>query len=306
MTFDDQASAEPIARLSQVSLCYGEVMAIKQLNLDIHRGQVVALLGPNGAGKTSLVNLLLGLQSPSMGKAQLLGQTPGELSCRQRIGVMMQQAELADMLTVDELLQQFAGYYPAPLPHGHLLKLAGLEALSDRRYGKLSGGEKRRVQFAIAMAGNPEVLFLDEPTTGLDIEARRQLWNSIRAFAGAGRSVLLTTHYLEEADELADRIVVMRSGECVADGAPSMIKQQINLRQVRCRSNADLMHLSTHPGVREFHHQQQRLQVLTTQAESLVAALLQTDPALTELEVHGAGLEQAFIALTSDQPREAA
>ena len=214
-------SNESLATLSGVTHRYGDVVALDRLSLEIRPGEVLAVLGPNGAGKTTAIGLLLGTLHVQEGAVRVFGSDPGARAVRLRRGAMLQVSGVADTLTVTEHLELFGSYYPTPLPVSRLLAMAGLEALGARRYGRLSGGQKQRVMFALALAGDPELVFLDEPTTGLDVEARRSLWNEIRGLRAAGRTAVLTTHYLEEADALADRIVVVHRGRIVAEGTPA-------------------------------------------------------------------------------------
>src|SRR5690606_28520172 len=204
--------ATPLATLERAGKRYGAVQALDGVDLAIHAGEVLALLGPNGAGKTSAISLLCGLRAPSAGRALLFDQDPRAPAARRRLGVMLQATDLPDALTVAELLRQFAGYYPAPRDVEEILDLCGLTALADRRYGKLSGGQKRCAQFALAICGRPSLLVVDEPTTGLDVEARAMLWRVLRQLVAEGAGLLLTTHYLEEADALADRVVMLAGG----------------------------------------------------------------------------------------------
>ncbi len=296
-----------LAEVSGVKHAFERLAVLNDISLSLKAGQVLAILGPNGAGKTTLVNLMLGVYKPDAGHIQLFGQTPGVLAVRQRIGVMLQQAELADTLKVYELIRQFSAYYQSPLSTPRLLEMAGLEGKAKTRYGKLSGGEKRRVQFAIALAGEPDLLFLDEPTTGLDVQARRSLWRNIRAYAQRGAGVILTTHYLEEADALADQIVVLNQGRMVAAGTPAQIKQRVSLKQVHCRTGLPVAELESHPLIEKLQIETQpnadqdkliQCTLLTQNAEALLRDLLQRDQALTDLQVTGAGLEEAFLALT--------
>ncbi len=205
-----------VASLTAVTHRYGTVEALSGVTFDLAPGQVTALLGPNGAGKTTVVRLLTGLSRPTTGQALLFGGDPQSASARRRLGVMLQIARVPETLTVREHITLFSSYYPAPLPLADILRLTGLESVADRRYGKLSGGQQQRTLFALAICGNPGLLFLDEPTVGMDVESRRQFWDTIRTLAAAGRSILLTTHYLEEADALATRIVVLnrRTRDC--------------------------------------------------------------------------------------------
>jgi len=194
-----------VARLSGVSKSYGEVRALNNLDLTIHGGELLALLGPNGAGKTTAVKLLLGLMRPGAGSVRIFDGDPAEAHVRARTGAMLQVARVPETLRVREHLALFRSYYPHPLPQEEVLAMTGLSGIADRLFGELSGGQRQRVLFALAMCGDPDVLFLDEPTVGLDVESRRQLWEQIRVLVDKGKTVLLTTHYLEEADALAER-----------------------------------------------------------------------------------------------------
>jgi ABC-2 type transport system ATP-binding protein len=213
-----------VASLKGVTKNYGLHCALSSLDLSMEGGKVLALLGPNGAGKTTAVKLMLGLLKPSNGEVMVLGGDPRNTDVRERMGAMLQAASVPETLRVSEHIDLFSSYYPKPLKMDDVLERAGLGKLRKRFYSDLSGGEQRRLMFALAICGDPDLLFLDEPTTGLDISARRGMWAQIRALKAAGKTVLLTTHYLEEADQLADRIVVLKSGKIAADGTPEEIK----------------------------------------------------------------------------------
>lgn len=213
-----------VAELRGVTKHYGDVQALRGIDLEIGRGEILALLGPNGAGKTTAVRILLGLLKPSSGRATIFGHSPESMDAKLRRGALLQVAKVPETLKVREHIELFASYYRNPLPVAETIEAAGLKGVENRLFGDLSGGQKQRVLFAIAICGNPDLLFLDEPTVGLDVESRRGLWERIRAFRARGGSVLLTTHYLDEADALADRVAVINQGRIVAEGAPSEIK----------------------------------------------------------------------------------
>ncbi len=280
----------PVAELRGITKRYAEVTALDGVDLALRPGQVTALLGPNGAGKTTAVKLLLGLLRADSGTARLFGGDPTSASARTRVGAMMQISGVPHSLRVGEHIDLFSSYYPSPLPAAEILAQAGLEKLRDRPYGKLSGGEQQRLLFALAICGDPALLFLDEPTVGLDVESRRAFWEKVRRLVGAGRTVLLTTHYLEEADALADRVVVLSEGCIVADGTPAQIKAQAAAQRVRCVSTLDPEVVATWPQVRTVRHDQACLEILTSQPEAVVRRLLSRDPDLSGLEVTGAGL----------------
>ena len=289
-----------LATMSAVTHRYGDVVALDGLDLEIRPGEVLAVLGPNGAGKTTAMGLLLGSLPVQQGAVCVFGRDPGARPVRMRRGAMLQVSGLPDTLTVAENLELFSSYYPAPLPVSRLLAMAGLEELAARRYGRLSGGQKQRVMFALALAGDPELVFLDEPTTGLDVEARRSLWNEIQGLKKAGRTAVLTTHYLEEADALADRIAVIHQGRVVAEGTPSEIKSRTADRRIRCITGVGRDDAAALPGVVRAEVSGQHLEILTARPEDVLRTLLALDPDLRDLHVTGAGLEDAFLTLVRD------
>jgi len=293
-------SSAPSARLLAVRKSYGAVNALDGVDLDVRPGELLALLGPNGAGKSTAVGLMLGLTEPDAGEVHLFGQSPHSLDARRRVGVMLQSAGMPDTLTIRELLAQTRAYYPHPLDADACAKTAGIADLLKRRYGKLSEGQKRRVQFALAIAGRPRLLFLDEPTVGLDMESRQALWSTVRALVADGCSVLLTTHYLEEAEALADRVAVLARGRIVAEGSVRQIRARVAQRRIRCVSALTLERIGTWSGVRSICRDGERIEIVTDAAESVVRQLLREDDALTELEVQRAGLAEAFMEITQE------
>ncbi|KQO00309.1 MULTISPECIES: ABC transporter ATP-binding protein [Stenotrophomonas] len=296
------ANDEVLASLRGVHKRYGALQALAGVDLDLHAGQVLALLGPNGAGKTTTIGLLLGLLRADAGQVRLFGQDPQQVAARRGIGVMLQDAALPPTLKVGELLRLTASYYPAPRPLAESAALAGIEDLLERPYGRLSGGQQRRVQFAIALCGRPRLLFLDEPTVGLDLPARQRLWATVRMLAGEGAAVVLTTHYLEEAGHLADRVCVLLRGRIVSDGSVDALRARVETRRIRCICALDADAVAAWPGVRQVQRDGARLDIASDQAEAVVRRLLDTDPALSGLEVLAAGLDEAFCDLTRDEP----
>ncbi|HEX5305768.1 MAG TPA: ABC transporter ATP-binding protein [Dyella sp.] len=293
----------PVATLSGVTRRYGSLVALDRLDLAVHPGELLALLGPNGAGKSTSVAVLLGLVRPQAGLATLFGDDPQRVEARRRIGVMLQSAVLPATLTVAELLRLTASYYPAPRPLAESAALAGVTDLLARPYGKLSGGQQRRVQFALALCGNPELLFLDEPTVGMDIDARERLWTAMRTLVGQGCAVVLTTHYLEEAEALAQRVVVIDRGRVLTEGSVDDLRGRVALTRIRCLSHLDAAAIARWNGVADASREGDRLIVTTAVAEPVLRRLLDADHALSELEVRRAGLAEAFTALTrSDLP----
>jgi ABC-2 type transport system ATP-binding protein len=293
-----------VARLEGVRKQYGEVRALENVDFAVRAGELVALLGPNGAGKSTAIKLLLGLARPTSGQVTVFGGNPLEPAVRMRIGAMLQVAKVPETLRVREHIDLFASYYPHPLPLAESLAIAGLEDIKDRAFGDLSGGQKQRVLFALALCGDPDVLFLDEPTVGLDVEARRMLWQEIRKLIARGKTVLLTTHYLQEADELADRVVVINRGKVIVEGTPAEIKAQTAGRRIRCVSGLDLSAVRGMPGVLDVRQDREALAIHVAEAEPVLRQLLARDPQLSGLEVTSAGLEEAFLALTRDDKRD--
>lgn len=291
---------EVIARLDAVSKRYGQLLALDGVDLDVRRGEVLALLGPNGAGKTTAISLLLGLLQADSGSATLFGEAPKSLSARRRIGAMLQTTGVPETLTIGELITLFRSYYERPRTVADIVALAGVADLLKRRYGKLSGGQQRRAQFALAICGHAEILFLDEPTTGLDIEARGTMWKTIRQLVGAGCAVALTTHYLEEAEALADRVAVLAHGRIVAEGSVGAIRARVAQRRIRCISTLAPQAIARWPEVRSVAHDGERIEIVTDAAESVVRQLLFEDAALSELEVRRAGLAEAFVEITKE------
>jgi ABC-2 type transport system ATP-binding protein len=291
---------EPIAELKHVTKRYGEVVALRDFDLQIRPGELLAVLGPNGAGKTTAVRLLLALARPTSGIVELFGKDPHEVAARQRAGAMLQVAKVPDTLRVREHIDLFSSYYPSPLPMKEVLAEAGLVGLEKRLFGELSGGQKQRVLFALAICGNPDLLFLDEPTVGLDAEARRTLWEHIRGFVAKGGSILLTTHYLEEADALADRIVVVNRGRIIAEGTAAQIKARGAAKRIRFSSDLDARALGAIAGVNAITHDKHRFEILTSCPEGVLRELLARDRTVSELEISASSLEEAFLAITKD------
>ena len=293
-----------VGELRGVTKRFRGLTAVDDVDLRLEAGKVTALLGPNGAGKTTTVRLLLGLTRPTAGTVRLFGEDPTAPAARQRTGVMLQVANVPETLRVREHVHLFCSYYPSPMTVDGALAAAGIGDLAGRKYGDLSGGQRQRVHFALAICGNPDLLFLDEPTVGLDVESRRAFWLEVRALVSRGLAILLTTHYLEEADALADRIVVMNHGAIVADGAPHEMKQLAASRRIRCVTSLPLERLQRMPGVATVRRDGVTTELLTADAEGVTRDLLIADHRLTGLEVTGAGLEEAFLALTSAHRRE--
>lgn len=294
----------PIASVSNLRKTYGTLVALDGLNLDIHAGELLALLGPNGAGKTTLVRILLGLAKADAGQVSVFGANPQFGQVQTRLGAMLQVGRVPETLRVAEHIDLFSCYYPNPLPLNETLQIAGLTDISNRPFGELSGGQKQRVLFGIAICGNPDLLFLDEPTVGLDVEARRLMWTQIRSLIARGKTVLLTTHYLNEADALADRIVVLNHGRIIAEGTPDEIKMRAIGKQIRCTSSLSMAEIQQIPGVISAKAERNRFELVVNSAEPVMRELLHRDRTLADLEVVNAGLEDAFLELTRNNNSE--
>jgi len=295
------AANRPVAKLHSVTKRYGQTTALDNFSLELHPGEVVALLGPNGAGKTTAVRLLLGLISPNAGSVRVLGRDPRDADARTRIGAMLQVSRVPEMLRVREHIDLFRSYYPNPLPAAEVIRIAKLDGIAGKMFGQLSGGQKQRVLFGLAICGNPDLIFLDEPTVGMDIETRRALWDEVRALSAAGKTVLLTTHYLEEADMLANRIVVINKGKLLCEGTSAEIKHRVSGRRIRCITQLDPEFLRTLPSVSDVQQDREAMVILAERPEEVVRTMLVRDATLHGLEVSAAALEDAFLALTSEQ-----
>jgi len=303
-------SHEEVAELQNITKRYANgVVALDNLSLTLRRGEIVALLGPNGAGKSTAIKLLMGLSSATSGTVSVFGADPRETSARMHTGVMLQVGRAPEMLRVREHIQLFRGYYPRPMAYADILKAAGLEGIEERMFGQLSGGQKQRTLFALALAGDPDLIFLDEPTVGLDIEARRGLWAQIRALAARGKTVLLTTHYLEEADALAHRIVVINKGAVICSGTPDEVKSlgastagtgSRTMKIIRCATKLPETMLLGIPGVTSVLVSDTVTTIHSSQPESTLRELLALDQTLHSLEVKSPALEDAFLSLTSN------
>ncbi|MEV4062106.1 ABC transporter ATP-binding protein [Nonomuraea dietziae] len=286
-----------LARTVEVSKRYGEVNALDGVSLEIEAGRLVGLLGPNGAGKSTLVNLFVGLRKPTKGLVELLGGNPSDPRVRQGIGVTPQETGLPEALKVGEIVDFVSSHFPKKLDRWELLDRFGLRDLAKRQVGGLSGGQKRRLAVALAFAGRPRIVFLDEPTTGLDVEARRALWEGIRAFHAEGGTVVLTSHYLEEVEALAERVVVIGRGKVLADDTIQAVRGMVGVRRVSL-SVAELPEL---PGVVSAERVEGRHHLLTPDSDRLVLDLVASGVAFADLEISPATLEDAFLAITSKE-----
>ena len=289
-----------LAELTGVRKRYGKTVALDGLDLQVRDGELLAVLGPNGAGKTTAISLLLGLQQADSGTAQLFGRSPRALDTRRKVGVMMQEAVLPAELHVREQIDLVASYYPEPMTAVAAMEMTNTTALARRPYGKLSGGQKRQVQFAVAVCGRPKLLFLDEPTVGLDIQARKLMWTTLRQLVEQGSSIVLTTHYLEEAEALADRVVVLGKGRVIAAGTVNEIRANVVRKQISCSTTLALELIRSWPEVESVTRDQQGTHITANNAEALVRRLMAADEDLQDLEVRRAGLAEAFTELTQE------
>ena len=290
--------------LSRLSKSYGAVRAVRSIDLTIAAGETVALLGPNGAGKSTTIDMVLGLTRPDSGRVTIFGQPPAQAVAAGQVSGMLQVGSLIENLSVREFVTLVASLYPHPLPVSEVLDLTGAAEFAGRPTTRLSGGQAQRARFAAALVADPDLLLLDEPTAALDVEARREFWAAMRAIAARGKTVLFATHYLEEADAFADRIVVLARGEVVADGPATEIKGLAGGRTIRATlPGADPARLASLPGVLSADRRGDSVILTCTVAEPAVRALLSQFPEVRDIEVHGAGLEDVFLALTDDQDR---
>jgi len=294
-------TAPPAVHLRDISKHFGPVRAVHDVSLTIGQGEIVAFLGPNGAGKTSTIDMILGLSAPTSGDVSVLGMTPHHAIRRGLVSAVMQTGGLLKDLTVGETARYTASLFARSTDPDAALARAGISGIADRMVGKCSGGEQQRLRFAMALLSDPELLILDEPTTGMDVEGRRDFWTAIREDAEQGRTVLFATHYLEEADAYADRIILIRKGEIVADGTGAQVKSLASGRTVRATvPGASEEVLRTVPGVDSLEIRGDTVLIHSGDADK-VARYLLTETDAHDLEITAHGLEEAFLALTADE-----
>jgi ABC-2 type transport system ATP-binding protein len=280
----------------------GVVEAVRGIDVAIGAGETVALLGPNGAGKSTTIDMLLGLIEPERGSVSVFGRPPEQAVAEGAVGAMLQTGGLIRDVTARELVETMASLYPRSLPVAEVIDLVGIEPFAHRRTQKLSGGETQRVRFALAIVGDPELLVLDEPTVGMDVESRHAFWTTMRAFAGRGKTVLFATHYLEEADDFADRAVLMAHGSVVADGPTTEIKAMVGSRRIRATlPDVDAARLEALPGVTRVERRGEAVVLACSDSDAAVRALLPAFPDARDIEISGAGLEEAFLQLTTGE-----
>jgi ABC-2 type transport system ATP-binding protein len=292
--------------LSAIRKTYGSVTAVDGVDLVVPRGQVVALLGPNGAGKSTTIDILLGLGRADSGAAKVFGRPPQEAIKEGQIGVMLQTGGVIQGLSVRELIAMMASLYERPHPVDVVLELSGLTEVADQEANKLSGGQTQRVRFAVALVSDPQLMVLDEPTAALDVGARHAFWETIRGFAAQGRTVLFATHFLEEADQFADRIILMANGRVVADGSATEIKSVISVRTIRATlPDVAVSDLELISGVATVERHGDSVILRCSDSDSVLRQLLSRYEQARDIEVAGAGIDEAFIHLT-ESSQEAA
>jgi ABC-2 type transport system ATP-binding protein len=297
----------PVVSFDGVSKVFGNVRAVDGLSLELHQGETVAFLGPNGAGKSTTLDMLLALRKPTAGRIRVLGADPYACVKSGRIGAMLQSGGLMPEVTVRELVELVTGFHPRPLPVGQTLRRAGIADIAGRRVDRLSGGQTQRVRFALAIVGDSDLLVLDEPTAAMDVAGRQAFWTSMRAEAAGGRTLLFATHYLEEADQAADRILVINKGRLLADGRPAHIKQRAGARRISFRlGQPDETFLLGLPALVNLEIRHDLVHIQSADSDRTLYALLDAGYRPRELEVTSLGLEQAFLAITAEDDRSAA
>ncbi len=294
----DPAAALAV-RLEGLHKSYGAVQAVDGIDLTIAPGEIVAVLGPNGAGKSTTTEMITGITVPDSGQVQVSGRPPRDAVQHGLVGVMLQAGALLHDATVRDVLRLMYGLHAHPLPMAEVIQRADLGGFLKMRTEKLSGGQAQRLRYALAIMADPQLLILDEPTVGMDVEIRRAFWASMRTFVAGGRTVLFATHYLEEADSEADRIVVLAHGRVIADGTPTMIKNQVATKLITLADrDVELAELTMLPAVLTGERSNGRIQLHTSDSDATLRALIATQPGAAEIEVTSASLEDAFLALT--------
>lgn len=312
MTYHPSALVSPVAsrstspdgdeyavRVDGVTRRFGAVLAVDNVSLRAGHGETIALLGPNGAGKTTTISMLLGLSAPDSGRIEIFGAAPGSATAHANVGAMLQDGGMMPGVLVGELLAMVRSLYAAPLALNEVVEIAQLDGLEKRRVDRLSGGQSQRLRLAMALVGDPRLLILDEPTAAMDVETRRGFWRAMEGFTARGRTILFSTHYLEEADVAADRIVMMARGRVVADGTPSAIKDSVGLRVIRFSiEHAGIAGLEKLPGAVSAAAHGNRVELRCSNSDSALRALIATRPDAYDIEVAGIALEDAFITIT--------
>ena len=297
-------SREPVVAFEEVSKVYGPVRAVDGLSLDLHHGETVAFLGPNGAGKSTSLDMLLALRKPTSGRIRVFGSDPYTSVKSGRIGAMLQSGGLMPEVTVREMVELVTTMHPRPLPVDQTLKRAGIADIADRRVDKLSGGQTQRARFALAIVGECDLIVLDEPTTAMDVESRQMFWANMHAEVAEGRTLLFATHYLEEADQAADRILVINKGRLLADGTPAEIKERAGAKRISFRLDpVDEAFLLGLPALVNLEIRRDQIHIQSSDSDRTLYALLDAGYRPREIEVSSLGLEQAFLAITAEDDK---
>ncbi|HLU21422.1 MAG TPA: ABC transporter ATP-binding protein [Bacillaceae bacterium] len=295
---------DSVVEIKQLTKVFKNTKAVDGVSFSIKQGEVVAILGPNGAGKTTTMLMMLGLLNPTAGVTRLFNDDAKAISVRERIGVMLQEVSVMDAMKVKELIKLFQSYYPNPLEMEELVRLSGLsEQDLNKRTEKLSGGQKRRVGFALALAGNPELLFFDEPTVGMDISARKVFWETVRELSEQGKTIIFTTHYLQEADDIASRIILFNKGTIVADGNPADIKKKLSKQSVSFIAKNDINKelFVQLPFVSDVFQKNDRMYIVTDDTDSVLATIFKGNLQVQDIQIEKGRLEEAFEQLTVDR-----
>lgn len=300
MTLNNQI----IASIRDVNKSFDDRQVLSSIDLDLQQAEILAILGPNGAGKTTLINTMLGRLSLDSGEISLFGHPPGSMVVKRKTGAMLQVSGLPDMSTIKEHIQLFQSYYAEPMSYEQVMEYSGLKDIENQYSKTLSGGQKQRLLFGLAICGNPKLLFLDEPTIGMDVTARKALWQAIEQLKSNGTSVLLTTHYLEEADRLSDRIVMLSRGKIVREGTPSQIKSQINTKKIRFQSNANISQFLAIAHIEkatQLPSDKNYFELESSNAESALQEIFKLDTSISDLTIVGAALEDAFELINNQE-----
>lgn len=290
--------------IKSLTFGYNNAKVLNDLSLSVEQGKLTCLLGSNGAGKTTLINLILGRLTSSQNTISLFGENQQISQVKKRIGAMLQNSTAPERAKVNELIELFSSYYSTPIGAKKLITQLGLTTIADKRFGKLSGGQKQLVLLALALCGDPDLLFLDEPSVGMDVEVRRTLWRVIESLKARGKTIVLTTHYLEEADALADRIVVLQQGEIIADGTPTQIKSKFQNKTIKAKTCQSITWLNSLPEVISAIALGQYVEVTSRNTEITLKKWLNSDRSLTDLTIVTTDLEQAFIQITHSQTNQ--
>lgn len=292
---------EQMISLQKVTKKFKDKEAVNEISFSINKGEVVAILGPNGAGKSTTMLMMLGLLEPTSGSVSIFNRNPKDKQVRERIGAMLQEVSVIDALKVKEVIQLFRSYYPSPMDFVELVQFTGLnEDDLKRKADKLSGGQKRRLGFALALAGNPDVLFFDEPTVGMDISSRKRFWDTIQALKERGKTIIFSTHYLQEADDVAERILLFHEGVIVADGTPKEIKRKLSKQSVSFiyQDGLPLEELRSLSVVSEIYVKNNRVYVVTEETDDIIAYLFEKKLKVQGIQVEQGRLDDAFAELT--------